>query len=318
MGALGGFKNPGDIYVGILGSNSIADKLIKQFDLQKVYRTKSLVDTRKALRGHSKFALGKDSLVSIRVEDNDRKRAADLANGYLNALREENGRLALTESSQRRLFFEEQLERQKDALADAEVELRKTQEQTGLISPNGQAQMEIQEMAQIRADITSRQVELASMRQGATEQNPQVVLLQSQITGLQQQLQQMEATSTKSRPGDLQVPTAKVPERALQYIRKQREVRYREVLFDLIARQYESARLDEAREAPLLQVVDYAVPPDKKSGPPRMLLVLAAGIFGLVAGIAWVLLKTALAKWNSEPEGAAKWMALRQAALPHR
>lgn len=312
-GALGGLKSPGDIYVGLLGSTSIADQLINQFDLQHVYKKKYLIDTRKALKNHSKFTLGKDSLIVIKVDDHDRKRAADLANGYLAALRNANSRLALTDASQRRMFFGDQLEREKNALADAEVELKKTQEKTGLIAPNGQAQVEIEEMAQIRAQITSRQVQMASLRQGATDQNPQIILLQSEISGLQQQLQKLAGRSQDINPGALQVPTARVPELALQYIRSQREVKYHEVLFDLMAKQYETARLDEARESPLLQVVDYATVPDKKSGPPRVLIIIVGAFLGICFGISWVLVKDALTKVNEDPEAAAKWMNLRVA-----
>ncbi len=118
-------------------------------------------------------------MITISVDDHDPKRATDLANSYLDALRDQNGRLALTESSQRRFFFEQQLEREKNALADAEVELKKTEEQTGLIAPFGQAQVEIEAIAQVRAQISSRQIELSALKQAATNQNPEVVRLQT-------------------------------------------------------------------------------------------------------------------------------------------
>ncbi len=98
------------------------------------------------------------------------------------------------------------------------------------------------------------------------------------------------------------------------YVRKQREVKYHETLFELLARQYEAARLDESREAPLLQIVDHAQVPDRKSGPQRTLLMLAAGLLGALVGAVWVLLKAATQKMRSEPMGAAKLDALRQAA----
>jgi len=142
--------------------------LIKRFDLQRVYKTKRLSDAEDVLRGNSKFVAGKDSLITITVVDKDPNRAASLANGYLDALYEQNGSLALTESGQRRVFFEQQLAREKNALADAEVELKRTQEQTGLIAPFGQAQVEIEAIQQLRAQITSRQVELGVLQQSST------------------------------------------------------------------------------------------------------------------------------------------------------
>jgi tyrosine-protein kinase Etk/Wzc len=290
IGGLGGLKSPGDVYLGILGSRTIADTLIKQFDLQHVYKTKRLSDTEAVLKKQSKFVAGKDTLITISVVDNDPHRAADLANGYLDALYEQNGRLALTESAQRRVFFERQLAREKDALADAEVELKRTEEQTGMIAPNGQAEAAIEAIEQLRAEITNRQVELSALQQGATDRNPDVVRAQTAIESLQQQLRKLENDSSQRPLGSVQPPTAKVPELALAYIRKQREVKYHETLFELLARQYESAKLDESREAPLLQVVDKAVVPDKKSGPHRALLSLAGVLLGTIFGALWVVL----------------------------
>jgi tyrosine-protein kinase Etk/Wzc len=315
LGALSGLKTPGDVYIGILGSRTIADEIIKRFDLQKVYKIKKISDTERELRNRRTFVSGKDTLITISVEDHDPNRAAELANGYLDALREQNGRLALTESSQRRLFFEEQLEHEKNALADAEVELKKTQEQTGLIAPSGQAQMEIETMAQVRAQITSLQIELAAVKQGATEENPEVVRLQTQIAGLQQQLQRLQSDPAKRQPGSLELPTAKVPELALEYVRRQREVKYHETLFELLARQYETARLDESRESPVLQVVDRALVPDRKSGAPRTLLVLATVLLGALLGIIWVLLRHVVGLFRRDPVKAKQLEALRQAAL---
>jgi tyrosine-protein kinase Etk/Wzc len=316
VGALtGGLKSSGDIYVGILKSRTIADTLIKRFDLQKIYKTKRISDTAKKLKGRSTFASGtKDTLITIIVEDHDAKRAADLANGYLDALYEQNGRLALTEASQRRLFFEQQLEREKNALADAEVELKKTEEQTGLISLSGQAQVEIDSIAQVRAQISSKEIELGALKQAATDQNPEVVRLQTQIDVLEQQLQKLQNDSGAQQSGNVLPATAKVPELALEYVRKQREVKYREVLFELIAKQYESARLDESREAPLLQVVDRAVVPDKKSGPPRALIVVGAIFLGIVLGASWVITRRAISIWQQDPVIAKRLAVLREAA----
>jgi tyrosine-protein kinase Etk/Wzc len=293
LGGLSGLKSTGDIYIGILSSRTIADTLIKRFDLQSVYKTKRLSDTEAALKDNTKFVSGKDSLVTVSVVDRDPRRAADLANGYLDALYEQNGRLVLTESGQRRIFFEQQLAREKDALADAEVELKRTQEQTGMIAPIGQTTSEVEAMQELRAQITSREVELGVLRQSSTEQNPEVVRIQTEIEGLQEHLRKLENDSSKRTPGSVEAPMTKVPEFALEYVRKQREVKYHETLFELLARQYEAARLDESREAPLLQVVDKAIVPDRKSGPHRALLTLVGIFLGFLAGVFWVILRRA-------------------------
>src|SRR5437763_10281885 len=208
--ALGGLKDPTLIYVGVLESRSVADDLIHQFDLAKVYKTKKLSQTENVLKAHTKIAAGKDSIVIITVKEGDPKLAADLANAYLAALHKLNDRTAFTEAGPQRLFFQRQLEKEKDQLADAEVELARTQEQSGLIQPSGQAQLQIQTIAQTQAQIASLDVQLAAMSQAATSENPDVVRIKSQIEGLKAQLSKLEISGTQVGPGDVQVPTSKV------------------------------------------------------------------------------------------------------------
>jgi uncharacterized protein involved in exopolysaccharide biosynthesis len=289
-GLFGAAKTPGDLYVGILKSRSIASELVKRFDLQRIYKVKKESQAEKLLAKHSTFDVGiKDSIVTIAVTDASRTRARDIANAYIDALRETNSRLALSEASQRRLFFGQQLAKEKDDLADAEVDLKRTEEQSGLIAPAGQTASEIQTIAQTRAEVSVREVELSALRQSATDQNPEVIRLQSEIANLQGQLARMHSGSGQG--AGTAIPTSKVPALALDYVRKEREVKYHEALFEMLARQYESARLDEAHEAPLLQILDPADYPDSKSGPPRMLIALGGLLLGLLAGCAWVLLR---------------------------
>ena len=292
--ALGGLRDPSLIYVGILGSRTVADDLIQEFDLGKVYKTSKLSRTEKILKSNTKVTTGKDSIVVIAVEDYDPKRAADLANAYLAALHKLNDRIALTEAGQKRLFFEQQLEKEKNSLADAEVALTETQQKSGLIQPGGQAQLQIETIAQTQAEISSREVQLAAMSQAATNQNPDVIRLRSEIDGLKEQLSRLENSGVKTGAGNVEIPTSKVPELTLTYIRKARDVKYHEALYELLLRQYESAKLDEAKSAPVMQVVDYAVVPDTKSGPARTLLTLLAFFTGGMVGVIWVVVREAL------------------------
>lgn len=311
---LGGLKDPSMIYVGILESRSVADELIQEFNLQSVYKTKKLSETEKSLAGHTKLGPGKDSLIAIVVDDTDPRRAADIANAYLKALSKQNDRLVLTEAGQRRAFFEQQLEKEKNQLADAEVELARTQLQTGLISPNGQAQVQINTIAQTKAAISSREIQLTAMNQGATEQNPEVIRLRSEIVGLKEQLARLENSSAKGSPGDVMVPTSKVPELSLEYVRRDRDVKYHEALYELLLRQYESAKLDESHSAPLVQIVDAAVVPDQKSWPPHALLVLLGAFIGGVFGIAWTTLPYIWEIKMQSPANAANWRLIQEAA----
>lgn len=301
---LGGSKSAPDTYVGILKSRSIADELIHRFNLKQVYGVKTDTEARKKLAAKTVAEVDlKSSIVTLSVTDRDPSRARDLAQAYLDSLRTTNGRLALTESSQRRMFFAQQLAKEKDDLEDAEVELKKTEESSGLIAPGGQTAVEIETIAQTRAQIAVRQVQLAAMSQAATDQNPDVVRLRSEIADLQGQLSRMQSGSGKATAGV--IPTSKVPELQLDYVRKEREVKYHEALFEILAKQFESARMDEARDAPLLQVLDPASYPEVKSSPPRTLILLGGLFFGLIAGCGWVLFGARLLGTADLQESAA-------------
>jgi tyrosine-protein kinase Etk/Wzc len=292
-GVGGGITSPGQLYVGILKSRSIADKLIERFGLMSVYRVKRQSQAEKTLTKNSEFVVGlKDSIVTVSVTDKSPTRARDIVNGYLDLLYETNGRLALTESSQRRMFFEQQLVREKDALADAEVDLKKSQEQSGLVAPERQTATEIQMTAQTRAEIGARRVQLAALAQSATSQNPEFIRLQSEIGNLQGQLNQL--LKGQNEKGNGAIPTSKVPQLALDYVRKLREVKYHEALFEILSKQYEAARLDESREGAVLQVLDRASVPDSKSSPRRGWIVAGGLVLGLMAGSFWVLFGSSL------------------------
>jgi uncharacterized protein involved in exopolysaccharide biosynthesis len=283
------WRNPADLYIGVLKSRTIADSLIARFHLQQVYRGKTLIDTRKALARHSTIASGKDSLIRIEVEDHDPRRAGQMANAYVEQLQERTSRLALTAASQRRLFFQQQVANERDALSGAEIALKKTQQASGLVVPSGQSEALIRAVAQLRAEIASHEVQLDSMRSYATNENPQMLLLARETNALHNQLEKLEAGSGAG--GDLVVATRNLPAASLEYLRKLRDLQYHQTLFELLSKLYESARIDEARSAPLIQVVDSGVVPDGKSWPPRTAFVLGAGLLGLLAASFLVLIQ---------------------------
>jgi tyrosine-protein kinase Etk/Wzc len=290
---LGPIKNSDAIFISILKSRTVSDRMIDRFELMKVYHKKKRSLAAKALENASRFETdAKSSVISIKVTDKNPERARNMANAYLEEMRSESGGLALTESSQRRLFFEQQLAKEKDDLANAEVALKQSQETTGLISPSGQTNSKIQEISQTRAQITGLELQLASLSQGATDQNPEIVRIKSEIGSLQAQLAQME--NGKNKQNVLGPSTSQVPALELEYIRKMRDVKYHETLFNIIAKQYETARLDEANSSPILQVLDQATTPDMKAGPPRG-IIMASGLFlGLLGGSLWVLFQARL------------------------
>jgi tyrosine-protein kinase Etk/Wzc len=280
-----GLKNPADLYIGILNSRTVADELVTQFRLTEVYQLKYPTDVRKALANRTTITAARFSLIQISVEDRIPQRAADMANAYVDRLQEQSSRLAVTEASQRRLFYERRMEREKARLAAAEDDFRKTQEQKGVYQVSSQVEAVIRSMAQMRAEIAAREVNLQRLKAGATAQNPEVTLQEIELTALRKQLQELEAGSAKQGVGDPLIPTKQVPAASLEYARRLREVKYRETLFELLAKQYELAEIEEAKEAPIVQVIDRAVLPDKKSSPVRSAYLaiglMIGGFFGI-------------------------------------
>lgn len=284
-----GLKSPSDLYVGVAKSRTIQDALIRRFDLKKLYRSQTLVEARKKLSSYTSFETGKDTLIRISVEDRDPQRAAEMANAYVEELYTQNSRLALTDAAQRRQFFQRRLDTEKDALATAEASLKASQERTGLLAAT-QVEGTMRALGQLGGEIAGREVALQRLQAGATPDNPEVVRLQAELRGLQMQMQKLRSASPG--PGSPFIPTAEVPERSLEHLRRIRELKYHETLYEILAKQYEAARIDEAKEAPALQVVDYAIAPDQKSWPPRALYTLTGTLASFAASILYCIVRT--------------------------
>ena len=308
-----GLKNPNDMYVAMFNSETVEDAMIQRFDLMQEYKEKYLSTTRKALEGQFKIQGNeKDGLIHISVEDKDPKRAAEMANAWIDEFRKLSQKLAIGEASQRRLFFELQMEQAKDNLANAEEALKKTQQTTGVIQMDSQARALIESAVTLRAQIAAKEVQLQAMHTYATNENSGVVELEQEIDGLRAQLARLGGSEDISAAG-LIVPKGKVPEAGLEYIRKLRDVKYYETIFEILARQFEMAKLDEAKEGAVIQVVDPALVPDRKSSPKRALIMIAAFAAGLFLGVLFALLQEGLEHLREDPESSEKLSFLRRA-----
>jgi len=282
-----GTHSSSELYVGILESRTIADVLVRRFKLKQVYKLKEFQLARKRLAQSTTVKAGKDTLIHIKVEDRDPNRAARLANAYVEELSLRNANVALTEASQRRMFFEKQLAKEKDLLADAEVKLRDTEQVTGLVVPSGQAEALIRSAAQLRAEILSKQAQLAGMQTFVADENPRFKAIKRELATLQSELSTIE--QGEHAPGSPEVPVGKIPQAGLEYIRKYRDVKYHEALFEGLSKQFEAARLDEARAGGLVQVIDDAVVPERKSWPPRTLIVITTVLLTAICSALWIL-----------------------------
>ena len=307
LGALGGMsgsalglKNPSDLYIGMLNSRTVADSIIERFKLQSVYDTKTLTDTRLTLSSSSTIGSGKEGIIVIDVKDKDPKRAAALANGYVEELQRLTQTLAITEASRRRLFFEKQLLQSKQLLVDAEVSLKVMQEKSGLIQLNGQAEALIKSSADLRAQIASKEVALSAMQTFATGSNPEYMRARQELVGLREQLKKMESGLNQGS-GDLLVGSGRIPEAGLEYVRRVRDVKYAETIFELMSKQFEIAKLDEAKDSSIIQVLDVAIVPDKKSKPNRGVIVVSTILFVGILTMFWILASEFLRKMKENP-----------------
>lgn len=309
-GALG-LKNPNDLYVGMLKSRTVADALIQRFKLKELYEAETMVAAQTALQSATVIAAGKDGLITIEYSDKDAKLAAAIANAYVEELDHLSQSLAVTEAAQRRLFFEKQLKKVKEELAAAEVALQQTQEKTGLIQLDKQGGAIIEAVAGLRAQVAAKEVELSAMRTYATEQNPDYRQVREVIAGLKAQLVKVERDNVMGK-GDILVPTGKVPEAGLEYMRKIRDVKYQETLFELLSKQFEMAKIDEAKDAAIIQVVDKAFPPEKKSKPKRALICVLTTLAAFFISILWAFLREAAGRARQNPEQAERMNLLRR------
>ena len=312
LGSLGGLvgggaaKTPDELYVALLKSDSVQRVLADRFALKARYDVETYETLRKVLPTYIRVSSDKKSgLISVEVDDKDAQFAANLANGHAGEITKVLGRLAVSEAQLRRVFFDKQLSETKERLITAEQNLRAVQEKSGVIVLDKQAEALITGAAQVRTLIAEREVQLKVLRTSATDQNPDVIRLNSELRALRSELARMESSQGGNAGSAVDIPVGKLPQAAIDYVRARRELKLQETLLESMVRQFESAKLDEAKEGPTLQLVDVAVPPDRKSKPSVTLIALAATLGTLLLSCLVVLVRGYLA-WSRErsPEDA--------------
>jgi tyrosine-protein kinase Etk/Wzc len=286
LGALAqgvGLHTPSEIYVSMLRSDTIANNIIERFSLKKVYGAKLDVDARRRLEQASLIVANKDGIISVSVDDKDPQRASDMANAYAEELEKLTKVLAVSEAAKRRLFFERETKLAMDDLSTAEIALKQTQEKTGLILLEPQSRAIMEALEALRARVAAKEVEIEAMRSFAAPQNPDLVRAQNELAALKQQVARLEVGGGKASIADL--PIENVPTAGLEYVRKLREVKYRESLFELLAKQFEAAKIDEARDTFIVQQLDRATKPERKSRPLRAVIVVVSAAVALILAI---------------------------------
>ena len=301
-GASAPLKSQGELYLEMLKSRTVLDRIVDRFDLLNRYGERYRQDARKRLL--ELFVAReerKSGVLFLTVEDRDPKRSADMANAFVEELKSLAGGLAISEAGQRRLFFEEQIGQTKVSLARAEEEIKAFQQRTGVFQIDAQARAIIEGIARIRAIIAAKEVEAKVLRSFSTAQNPDLQRTEEEVRALRAELEKIE--SGKGRGFDPLMSSERVPAIGTEYLRKLRQLKYNETLYELLVKQYELARLDEARDAVVIQVIDRAVPPERKSRPKRASIVALATVTALFLSALMMLILERSRKKSGSPPG---------------
>lgn len=297
-GAATGLKNPNDQYLAFLQSRAVQDALIERFELMVRYEAEVPDDARNALKANTRISSGKDGLIAVEVDDADPAFAAELANAHVVELERLLGRLAVTEAQQRRVFFEKQLASTTAKLSAAEAALQATGISAANLKVSPQAA--VGALAEMQAQIAAQEVKVASMRGYLTEAAPEFKQALTELRALRAQLQKSERSQPLDASGNA------------EYISRYRDFKYHETLFELFSRQYEMARVDESREGAVIQVLDAAVPPDRKSKPKKALIAVLATLASGFVLLLWVFVRQALRNAGQDPDSAHKLEAIRR------
>jgi tyrosine-protein kinase Etk/Wzc len=282
-------QNPSDTYLGMLASRSVNDDVIDKLHLKDVYHVSEYGAARATLSKQAQFSVSKNNFISIKVVTGDPRLSVDIANAFLDGLYKLNGSMSASASAHRSEFLHEQLEAERNRLTEAEYEMQSAQEKTGLILPENEAAAGVSATARLDAQLQEVQTRLSALLLSETEQNPQVGQLRRQIETLESQISRQRNGSKGSQATG--IPSgARLPSLMLESLRKSRELKERDALYETLLTQYEKARLASVDPGPQLQIVDRAVMPERKSGPPRTSIVVAATALCGLLGLACVLL----------------------------
>ena len=296
-GAAAGLKNPADQYLAFMKSNSVQDELIERFKLQERYETKFKDDTRLTLTANARASSGKDGIISIQVDDKDPQFAADLANAHVDELQKLLARLAVTEAQQRRAFFEKQLTQVKDKMIAAELALKGTGVNSSVLKSNPTSA--VAAVAALKAQVTAQEVKVGAMRGYLAETAPDFKQAMNELANLRTQLAKQEKDEPASTAGQG------------DYVAKYREFKYQETLFELFAKQFEVAKIDESREGAVIQVLDAAQPPERKSKPKKALIAIIATLAAGFALLLFVFIRQALRNASQDSVSTQKLTALK-------
>ena len=310
-----GVKTTGDLFVGILKSDTVEDDVIRKFALQKVYRTRYLEDARKALAAHTDISEDqKSGLISISVTDHDPRRAAAMAQEYVNELNWVVTHLSTSSAHRERVFLDQRLKQVSANLEEAEKEFSQFASQKGAIDVPNQGKAMVTAASILQGQLIAAEAELQGLRQIYADKDLRVRALQAQVDKMRSSLQQIagKGADENSSAGELFPSISQLPVLGVTYADLLRQTNVEETVFATLTQEDEMAKVQEAKEVPSVKVLDPPLVPQKKSFPPHLLITLLGGFLAFTLAVVWVL---ARAQWDAtDPADPRKVLALEMAA----
>ncbi|HEX13818.1 MAG: hypothetical protein C0173_08350 [Desulfurella sp.] len=299
-------KNPSEIYENLLKSDFVVDRIIKQFDLMKLYKAKNIDSARKAVLKHLDVQIdAKTGIITVGYKDKNPVRSAQIANAFVAALRDLNNHLAITKASIDRKFFESELKKAYIKLVEAEKNVENFQKKTGVIELGEQTKASIASIANLKAQI-------AAMGTYATPNNPAYQKAQATLSSLRSQLSALESNTNNSN--NAITPLGKIPSLYGKYINVVGELGFRKTVYEMLLKLYEEASVKEAKGASLIQVIDKATPPQIRISPKRALIVIVSTFAAFFLSIFVAFFKEFIEKASQDEENKERMQLIKQYA----
>ncbi len=272
--ALMGMKSPGLLYANMLKGATVLDRIYERFPLKKDFATKE--DQRHAILGRAKIIAAPEGIINIEVTDKDPKRAAAMANAFVEELNKLLQDMALQEAKDRLVFLENERNKINIKLVKAEDALRKFSEQKGVLQIDAQTKVMLEYIATLRASIDAKEVQIQVIRQHATPLNYDVINLEAELKSLKEKLHDAENKWDKACVGDVCLPTTKMPGLSIEFMRLYRDAKFQEGLYQNFIKMVEIARMDISRNVAVVQVIDRAKVPEKRANRRLVPAIIAA------------------------------------------
>jgi capsule polysaccharide export protein KpsE/RkpR len=299
-----GMKSPGALYTALLRSRTVQADLVRRFNLQKVYSSRYEEGARKTLNKKTEITEDKKSgVITLVVTDHDKKRAQDLTQAYVEELNQLLSQVSSSSAHRERIFIEQRLAQVKKDLEDAETRFSNYASHNSTLDIQEQTKAMVEGAAVLQGQMIAAKSELEGLQQIYTPNNVRVRSLNARIAELQKQLDQIGGSDASLNAGDsspadshqLYPSIRKLPLLGVEWADLYRNVKVQETVFELLTAQYEMARVEEARDTPVVSLVDPANLPERKSFPPRLLLIFVATTLSLLIAV-FILL--ASARWQ--------------------